>query len=246
MNRFFPLLEKINARLELPQPLKSRIILEISADLDALVEAYTARGLSEEEALELAEEKIDLSEASLAELVEIHTSPLQRWMARLSSQELSRWERFLFIASLIFILLFTGTRMLSTRFLMNANASVWPVLGLLVPVLCISMAGVYRLYVKRDHRMKHLRSGQSLLFILSGAIMFTGVYGLSLEFYLALRQIQLNVDSAGETLARWLLGGSATLTVSLLAALVTALIWFILMNKADRIEQAEAAHLLNG
>lgn len=59
MNPFNPLLKRINDKLDLSQPAKSRIVLEIAADLEDLYRIYRDRGLSEEEALHKAQEKED-------------------------------------------------------------------------------------------------------------------------------------------------------------------------------------------
>ncbi len=47
MNRFAPLLKSINARLDLPQPTKSRIILEIASDLEDMYQFYQSQGPDE-------------------------------------------------------------------------------------------------------------------------------------------------------------------------------------------------------
>ena len=57
MTRFAPLLKSINDRLDLPQPTKSRIILEIAADLEDLYQFYQNQGMNESEAAQKAEEK---------------------------------------------------------------------------------------------------------------------------------------------------------------------------------------------
>ena len=62
MNQFTPLLKQLNSRLDLPQPQKSRILLEISADLNDLYDLYVSQGHSREEAKQRAEIKFDFDE----------------------------------------------------------------------------------------------------------------------------------------------------------------------------------------
>lgn len=50
MNRFGARLREIHERIDLPQPLKSRIILEIASDMNDTYEELRGRGLGEEEA----------------------------------------------------------------------------------------------------------------------------------------------------------------------------------------------------
>ena len=50
MTRFRDILLRTSDRLELPQPVKSRILLEISADLEDIYDECVSRGMSGEEA----------------------------------------------------------------------------------------------------------------------------------------------------------------------------------------------------
>jgi hypothetical protein len=80
MNRFASLLREVNNRLNLPQPTKSRILLEMAGDLEDLYNFYRGQGLDENEAVQKAEEKIDASYEALAELVEIHQTSYRKLM----------------------------------------------------------------------------------------------------------------------------------------------------------------------
>jgi len=60
MTQFTPILKRINERLDLPQPTKSRIILEIASDLEDTFRFYLQKGLDEQESFQKAEEKFDL------------------------------------------------------------------------------------------------------------------------------------------------------------------------------------------
>ena len=79
MDPFKTLLININNKLELPQPTKSRIILEISADLNDAYHAFQSQGMSKKEAVEAAKQKFDLDKRSLNELVYIHQTSFRRW-----------------------------------------------------------------------------------------------------------------------------------------------------------------------
>ena len=50
MSRFAELLGRTAARLDIPQPARSRVLLELAGDLDALYEHYRGLGLEEDEA----------------------------------------------------------------------------------------------------------------------------------------------------------------------------------------------------
>ena len=67
MSRFTGLLKRTAARLDLPQPTKSHVLLEMAADLEDLFAAYRERGFGEEEAARRVEEKFDASDDALNE-----------------------------------------------------------------------------------------------------------------------------------------------------------------------------------
>ncbi len=90
MSRFAGELRETCERLSLPQPTRSRVLLEISADMEDLYHLNRERGLSESEAHTLAVENCDLSYDSLAALTEIHTGPARRILDTLPSEILSR------------------------------------------------------------------------------------------------------------------------------------------------------------
>ncbi|MFH1754248.1 MAG: hypothetical protein ABIA59_00965 [Candidatus Latescibacterota bacterium] len=52
MSRFEGLLKQINGKLDLPQPTKSRILLEIASDLDDMYRVFIQQGMSEQDAAE--------------------------------------------------------------------------------------------------------------------------------------------------------------------------------------------------
>src|SRR5690606_35990989 len=78
--RFLPALRRISDELTLPEPAKSRVVLEMAADLVSLYEHHRARGRGEEEAAQLAEETILASPEALRHLVLLHTTGHARWL----------------------------------------------------------------------------------------------------------------------------------------------------------------------
>ena len=72
MKKFTLFLKSINERLSLPQPLKSQILLEVAGDLEDVYEFYKNKGLNEQEAMQKAEEKLDLTDEALSELIRVH------------------------------------------------------------------------------------------------------------------------------------------------------------------------------
>jgi hypothetical protein len=256
MNRFTSLLRDIRDRLDLPQPAKSRILLEISADLEDLYQAYRQKGLESAEAERRAIETLNLSPESLNQLIQVHQSPLRRLYYRLSEKTLNRWERGIFILILLVMITASARVTLTTPFFRTANLLVWPVLIIFTGILGISLAKFYQLYIRKDHRIHGLRKGLALILglgllnvwiALTGYIigiyhngsqyMFTGL----LSPVLGTAQQYSEMSRMG---AQWLVETSAMLIVCLVTALVTAMIWFLFLSRVKRIEYAEASVLL--
>ena len=80
MDRFAPVLDRVSRGLALPEPERSRVVEEMTSDLEGLYEAYRERGMSEEEAVRRAEKALAASAETLAELSRIH-APLHRRLA---------------------------------------------------------------------------------------------------------------------------------------------------------------------
>ena len=90
MSRFNTFLHRTEERLALPKATRSLILVEVAADLDDLFQYYLQQGLSEEEAAARAEEKVDMSDEALAELVRIH-SDARGWTDRMVRVGRNRW-----------------------------------------------------------------------------------------------------------------------------------------------------------
>jgi len=244
MNRFALLLKSINEKLDLPQPRKSRILLEIAADLEDLFDVYRTKGFSEAEAMRKAEEKFVLNEEAIFELIQIHESVFRRFLDKLSEQAKTRWERALLIVILLFIVAFGAKQTLTVQFFLQASKFIWLVLGIALSAAILSLAKFYNIYLEKDHRITKLHTGLPAFLFLAGASLVIGAYGLFIELYLSACKM---IDHAEKTFfftIQWLVKSSSLIVFSLLVAIFAALIWFIFYNKVKKIERAEITFLL--
>lgn len=244
MNRFARLLRETNERLNLPQPAKSRIILEMASDLEELFDHYREQGMSEEDSVRKAEEKFQLSDEALAELVSIHESAIKRMMDRLSEQARTRWERGILIVVMLFIALMAGRSIMTGGFITDAGAFIWLLFGITFVALLIAIIKVYMLYIRKEHDTRKLHGGLPSMLLLAGASLVTGIYGFSTEVYLAMNRIVNDMDNAFAHLIDLSIGGSSLFIASLLSTLGIALAWFVLVNRVLSIEREETAYLL--
>jgi hypothetical protein len=245
MNRFTGLLAQINQKLDLPQPTKSRILLEIASDLDDMYQIFVHQGLSEREAAAKVQDQYVISDEVLEELVQIHESAFRKLLGKLSEQAQTRWERVVLFAVILFVCGATGNAIFSTRLFEQASGFIWPILGISLGAVIISVRQFFKLYIKKDHNLRRLRDGLSYLLLLSMASLLTGFYGVSVEMYRSTKLIIADVDMTISQIVQWGISCSAMLMVSLLVAIATALVWFVLMDKVERIELADTAWLFD-
>jgi hypothetical protein len=244
MSRFTGLLKRTAARLDLPQPVKSHVLLEMAADLEDLFAAYRERGLDEDEAARKVEEKFDASDDALTELARLHRSAVRRGMDRFSEQAQTAWEKLVLVVVLLFVVATMGALVASPSFFSNASGFVWP--GVLVGLAAIGifLAKAHQLYIKKDPGIRSLRRGLPALLLLACAAPFIGVFGFFLGMQLSMARMAADQERAGVHFMSWLVGSSATMILSLLVAIFAALFWFVLMHRVKRIELARAAVLL--
>jgi hypothetical protein len=246
MSRFAELLRRTADRLEIPQPARSRVLLELAGDLEDSFDHYRGLGLEEAEAERKVEERFDVSDEVLAQLVRLHHPAFRRWLDRFSVQAQSLWERVMLTVILLFVVAMTGSQLFSTSFFDDASASVWPAVISAIVAVGIFLAKGYQLFIKKDHEIRHLRTLLPTLMITACASLFVGVFGYFLGLYLAMIRMAVDMERSGYYLTVWLMGSTATMIVCLLVAILAALFWFVLMAKVRRIESAEATLLLEG
>ena len=231
-------------RLELPQPARSRVLIEVAADLADLEAAYVERGATPEQARTRAIERLDLSEDAIRELVHVHGSPVRRFLDRFSEQGRRRGERVALLALLLFLVF--GTRALapSRSLLADAGPELWIICAAAIPGALVAAAKAYALWGRDEHDPRRLRAGLDAILAL-GAL--TAATGLAL-WWLGLRRVATAARSDPEAgvgyVIEWLTHGSALVVVSFQAAILLGVLWLILSDRTAQTERGEAELLL--
>lgn len=151
MSRFEPVLRRAEAALDVPRPLRARIVTELAADLESLYGEYLARGLREDDAAARAVNALGLSDATAGALTELHAPRFRRWTAALSARSREKLERVL--VTLLFLALAVGGAggLAQTDLLENPSFVTWPLAGLTMVLLLLASALWIRLViVQRD------------------------------------------------------------------------------------------------
>jgi len=259
MNNFTPLIKNISEKLDIPQPAKSRILLEIQADIEDSYDWFISRGKTEAQATEAVQEKFAPSADSINELTKIHQSNMKGWLDQMPNHMQNVWERVLFVI-IMMVTVGIGIRLLITTSLTtNASIFIWPVLLTGFAIIIIGLVKVYYLYIKKDHNIRTLRNGLDWLLFLGGGSLSFAALGYYWELY-RIGSLNLLLDTkllylinlqdeqfAGsiEIITQWLIKCSSMILGSLFVALLAALIWFVLLNKVIKIEISEAEVLIH-
>jgi hypothetical protein len=244
MSRFAAYIRSTAERLAVPQPARSRILLEMAADMEDLFALFLERGLDEEEARRRAVESFDLSDESLAELVAVHRNPVQRLLDSLSAEALARWE-YALLTVLVLLTVLTSARLISGRQIFSdAGIFTWPVLLTGLAALAVAAAKFYQLHIKQDHEYRRAARGLNLLLRLVVLLPFLGFLGSGVGAARLLGDAEAASRPVAAVLLAWALQTTALLQISLGLGVLFALAWFLLAGKVGRIERDEAEILL--
>ncbi len=245
MKRFTRVLSEARDQLEISEPARSRVLLEMASDLEDSYDFHLSHGCDEAEATRRAEEAFGTSEEALKHLTRIHESGLGSLHHRLSGQIGRPWERILLVALVAFEILAAAKVVTHDEFLRFASPFVWLIGALAAAALIFTAWKLYEIFLSPDSDIRRLRSGLGALLFFAGTSL--AVTGAGFLFHLQ-RFFRLNVGGAPESLfvsfAGWMATMSFLMVLGLLVAMMTALIWFVLANLASRSERREVEALL--
>lgn len=242
MNRFTDVLNETAARLKLPQPAKSRILLEIAGDMEDVYRVCRERGLAREEAYREAVARFELSDDALADLVAVHTSRFRRFLDGLSEQGRSRAEQAALGLLILFVVATTGQQAAGSTFFAHASALSWPALVLTLLAIVVGARKAWALWLAQEHDARRLQEGLVPILVLGGMNVLLGFFGFWIEVQIIARR--LAAGGPGADLVIWLRASAATVVVAMMSALICCLIWYVLAQRVATIQRAEVAYLL--
>jgi hypothetical protein len=239
MSRFNAFLHRTGERLELPRATRSLILVEIASDLEDLFQHYLGEGLDEEEAAARAEEKVNMSDEALAELVRIH-SEARGWTERLSRRAQPFWER---IAMVLIVLVFFAAASLGSESSLfeHLNWIVWPIVLVLIAVVFSLIVQLVQLVDPPSLRRTRQRLTTPLF--LGAASVVLGFLGSGIHMYRTLMAMVGDPQAAAPMFARAVLETTSALAVALLVAIVAGISWFVLAGRIARLENEAAQSL---
>lgn len=245
MDKFESILKHVNEKIDLPQPMKSRILLEISADLNDLYELYLQQGYTEKEAMQQAEQKCNLDEQTLNELINVYDTGIYKWLHNITDRTRNRWEKLALIFIILFSAFFLGRIIFTSEFFLHSSIFVLPILSISFLATILLIIKFYKIYILKDHNIKRLRAKLPSILFLGGANLLVGVLGFFIHLYLTLSKISSDIEKTLIYSIEWLISSSAYLMICLILTLFLSILWYTLYTKIVKIEAAAAEHLLN-
>ena len=257
MKQFHKILSDLSKRLDVPQPKKSRILLEIAVDMEDLYNYYRRTGLDEKESLDAVKEQYTFSEESIAQLIQVHEPVLNRIMNRLSIQIKSSHQKIVLAVLLIIMTVSAVYAIVATPFIQNSSKMVWPVIGAGLITIGLSCIQIIRLYSRFVSVHKKLRSGLSTILLLEGLILFMGMWGYFYEYYkngpliptsslisvLFLSNNEI-LQSQLVQISQCMIKSASVMVIGLLIFIVVAAFIYIIIWRIQKIEIAETIKYL--
>jgi hypothetical protein len=236
MSRFDEFLHQTGERLALPKATRSLILVEIASDLEDLFQFYLQQGMTEEQAAARAEEKVDMSDAALAELVRVH-SDVRSWTERIGLGAQAFLEC---IAMTLLVLFFVAAAATSAdgRVLAHLTRYIWPILGILL-LLVVTFTVQVTGFSGRPHPRRLRERLATPLFLGAGSVV-VGFLSAGVQLYRALMRMAGRPEEAGAVFAQAVLGSTATVACALLVALIAGFLWFVLAGRVARLEDEAA------
>ncbi|MEJ2216294.1 MAG: hypothetical protein P8099_06725 [Gemmatimonadota bacterium] len=243
MRGFQAEIRQVAEQLDLPQPVRSRILLELAADLEDLMAALLAQGEGEDEARRRALELLLPSGDAVEALRGVHRPLYQRLVDRFSERARHRLERLLLTVVSVVVLGVGADALTRVHLFSSPSLFVWPLLALAVLVVVLGFGKLLQLYVVKDHAHARLRRGMFLLPVLACASASVGFIGLVLDFYVTAGAIEADVRLQAGLLLGWLRRDMPMLALALLVTVAAGLFWFLAALRVAHVEQAEAESL---
>jgi hypothetical protein len=245
MKRFAHVLSKAQEQLEIPEPFRTRVLLEMASDLEDSFEFHLSQGCDEAEAARRAEESFGTSEEALRHLTKIHESGIGGMQSRLSGQIGRPWEKALLVVIFAFEIWATAKVVSHEAFFMFVSPFVWVIGALALAAFLFTAWKLYQIFFEKGPDVRRLRSGLSTLLFFAGTSL--AVTGCGFLFHIQ-RFFRANYEAAAESLfmnfAGWMATISFMMVLGLLVAMLTALIWYVLSNLVARAERREVEAVL--
>lgn len=244
MTDFTPELRRIAAALDLPGPVRARILLELGGDLDDLRDALVAGGMAPEEAHRRAVDILVPEPEALAALAGQHRTFYQRLAEGLADPVRHRLERAGLVGGVAALLTLALVVLGDFDLLVDPAPATIPLLATGAALGGIALWKLFELHVLRDHRPRRLRRGLGWMPAIATAALVLALGGVAVDLYLVAGHLEAGATDRASLLLAWLRRDAAMASLGLIVGSLAIVLWIWLSASIARVEQAEADVLL--
>lgn len=240
MTGFDEALRGLAAELDLPEPIRSRTLLELRSDLESMAAELESRGMAEDAARSRALSALLPGSGAVADLRRVHRPLYQRWVDRFSVRGRHLLERGLLVLLAGVYVVGGGFTLTRLDVLAYPSPNLWSVLAGALLIGVVGAAKLFHLWVVRPGG--RLRRGLGALLWLGAGTLVVGFAGAVADFYSVAGAL---ADGAPQlaTLMPWLRREMVLLSTAFLAASAAGVMWLVAAVWIARIEAMEAAAL---
>lgn len=237
MEVFEPILRRAESELRVPEPSRSRILLEMASDLDDLYREYRAGGLAEEEARERSVRLLGASSEVISELHRTHASRVAGLLDRLGGAQSSRLESSLVLLTALMVVVGGSYGVFGSSVMAYPTAWSWAVLLLAGTGVWITAAHALALYVRPERLGPCPTEALRALPAIAATCLTTAVVGALVTL---IAPAAAGRGSAPSFMVLWRrIGYAAGLSATgLTAALGLCGAWLVLRRRSRDIEEA--------
>jgi hypothetical protein len=245
MTRFASVLQKVEDRLLVPEPARTRILLEMAADLEDSYDHHRAQGIDEAEAVRRSEEAFAISDETLRLLERMYQPSFASPLDRVIQQIGTLWSTTLLVLLLVFEVFLAFRISVNRSLFVYPRPFLWPIVALGLAAIAFPVWKLVQIFSFHGRDVRRLRAGLGVPLFFSG--LSIGIAFLGFLFHLQ-RYFRVNASGAPETLfmnfAGWMVSISSLMTIGLLTAILAGMVWFALSSLVIHSEAREMARLL--
>ncbi len=224
---------------ELPHPARTRILLELAGDVEALREAFRRDGLPDAEAAARARARVVPSGPVLDALVAMHRPLYQRLTAPIPPSALRRWEQGFLLAATLGVLAAGVGFLAQAGLLAGPSPFLWGVLALAAAIAALVIGKAFQLFVRRDARIETLERELGLILGMSLAALLVAGAGCITGLWQLAAAMEAGVQDPFSSLVGWFRRDTVLLGTGLLTALAGGLAWFLVAQAAAAVRAGD-------
>lgn len=244
MSRFAPALRRAARELDLPRTVRSAILSELAADLEAVFEHHRARGLGVEEAARRAEEQILGSAEVIRRLGRLHQGSWRGWSEGIGAHLSGGVDLILLALGVLPVLLVAAGVAFGAISTGPASPLVWPLCAigtLMAGAIPAELIHLLRGAPARPHRLRLLLSLSTLAPAIGILALVHGAYDIATNL-----GASTSTDETQLLIAAIAIRDGAALLTGLLLAIAGGLSWFALLNRSAEQVAREVDRILEG